>query len=381
MQYDVVIAGAGPVGLCLALRLVKEGKSVFIMEKNATTHEHSRAPAIWPKTQEILSDLGVVDQFLEEGIIAPHLRMTDVDTNKVLFEIQLEEIKDLTKYPHLLVIPQSKTERILCDALKKQKNAEVHFSCELVSFLQNESSVSVQYKEAGEDKEITASYLVGCDGAHSVVREILGVHLKGETYKTQAALADVRIQSDKPFPLISTKDVMVVAIKIDTDLWRLILIYFSKSAMTLEERAGRAMQQLFPGEKYEDIWQSEFRLHNRISTQFVKERVAIAGDAAHLNSPVGGQGMNSGIQDTEVLGEALLKALNENEPKHLQVYADLRKGAVASGVNRFTNMLTEVIFIANGRLLKLIFRGWSILMKVPFIRRRFLRKVTMLSKN
>jgi len=378
MDYDIIIAGAGPVGLSLALRLVKAGKKVLLIEKNATTHEHSRAPAIWPRTQEILSGLGVIDEFLEQGIVADHPQITDVDTGKVLLTLPLEEVKDETKYPHLLVLPQSKTERILCDALQKEKSADVRFSCTLISFTQDAHSVSVRIQEDGKEKEVTASFLVGCDGAHSTVRKILGVHLKGATYKAHAALADVRLLSDKPFPLLSTKDVLVIGIKIEADVWRLILIYFSKNAMTIEERTKRAMKQLFPGESYENVWQSEFRLHNRISTQFVKGRVALAGDAAHLNSPVGGQGMNAGIQDTEVLGAALLKAIQNDSPSHLRPYARMRKGSIKSGVNNFTNTLTQWIFLANGKALRWIFKGWNLLLKIPFIRKRFLRKVTML---
>ena len=378
MDYDVVIAGAGPVGLSLGLRLAKAGKKVLLVEKNATTHEHSRAPAIWPRTQEILSDLGVIDKFLEQGISVSRPQMTDADTGKVLLTIPLEEVKGLTKYPHLLIIPQSKTERILCDALQKEPNADVRFSSTLVSFTQDEHSVSVRFTENGKEKEVTASYLVGCDGAHSTIRKRLGIHLKGVTYKAHAALADVRIESDAPFPLISTKDVLVVGIKIEADIWRLILIYFSKNTMTIEERTQRAMKQLFPGQAYENVWESEFRLHNRISTQFVQRRVALAGDAAHLNSPVGGQGMNSGVQDTEVLGAAILKALNDDNPSDLLSYAHTRKGSIIRGVNHFTNIMTQCIFLANGRALKWVLQGWNILLKIPFVRKRFLRKVTML---
>jgi 3-(3-hydroxy-phenyl)propionate hydroxylase len=379
MKYDVIIAGAGPVGLTLALRLARAGKKILLIEQNPTTHEHSRAPAIWPRTQEILASLGVIDTFLEEGIVNTHPTITDADNNKVLLEIPLEEVKGKTNFPQLLVIPQSKTERILYEALEKESNADVHFSSELIDCEQEEDGVSVQYKRKGKMHDVQTLYLVGCDGAHSVVRKKIGARLQGQTYSSKAGLADVRIKTDKPSPLLSTDGVIVIAIKIDKDLWRLILLYFSQKKMTLEERKTKAMNQLFPGVKYEDVWQSEFTLHNRISTRFVKGRIALAGDAAHLNSPVGGQGMNAGIQDTEVLGNALIKALDTDNPEHLSIYARKRKGAISTGVNSFTHIMTKLIFLANGKALKVIMRTWNLLLKIPFVRKRFLKKIAMLS--
>jgi 2-polyprenyl-6-methoxyphenol hydroxylase-like FAD-dependent oxidoreductase len=378
MDYDVIIAGAGPVGLCLGLRLAREGKKVLIIEKNQTTHEHSRAPGIWCKTQEILADLGVIEKFEQQAITMDALRMYDVDNKKVILEVPIYEVRDITNYPRAMIIPQSKTEKILAEAVSQTEGAELKFSCELTGFTQDESSVSVQWIEEGELKSVSAQYLIGCDGAHSTVRKLLGFHLEGETYGMEIALADVQLKDDRTGPLISTNGVIVMAMNIDTDLWRLILPHLAKQKISLEERTQKAMQQLFPDAKYVNVWQSEFRLHNRISTQFVKGRVALAGDAAHLNSPVGGQGMNAGIQDTEVLGAAIFKALKEDNPAHLATYARLRKGAITKGVNSFTNTLTEVIFLANGKVLKWVMRVWNVLLKIPLLRKRFLRKITML---
>ncbi len=376
MQYDIVIAGAGPVGLSLALRLKQSGKKVLLIEKNPTTHEHSRAPAIWPRTQEVLAGIGVIDRFLEEGITHDVLKLTRAETGKVLLQIPIHELKGITAYPQFLIIPQSKTESLLCEATKSA-GVDVEFSAELMSFNQSEEKVSVQYEKNGEQIHVEAKYLIGCDGAHSKVREELGFHLEGETYSTEAALADVRLKTTKPSPLLSTGEPLVVAIQIDTDLWRLILPFANKSTMPLDERVKKSMSQLFPDTKYEDVWQSSFMLHNRISNKFVDGRVALAGDAAHLNSPVGGQGMNAGIQDTEILAEAIVRAIDNDDPSQLQVYESIRKPAVTSGVNRFTDIMTNIIFVKEGVLLPHIVRVWSVFLKIPFIRRRFLMKLAM----
>jgi 2-polyprenyl-6-methoxyphenol hydroxylase-like FAD-dependent oxidoreductase len=378
MNYDVIIAGAGPVGLCLGLHLAQKGKTVLILEKNQTTHEHSRAPGIWCRTQEILADLGVIERFEQQAITMDTLRMYDVDSQNVILEVPLYEVRDKTDYPRIMVIPQSKTEKILAEALSQTEGADLKFSCELTGFTQDESSVTVQWSEAGELKSASAKYLIGCDGAHSTVRKLLGFHLEGETYGMEIALADVQLKDERSGPLISTKGVMVLALKIDADLWRMILFRANKDEMPLLERITKAASQLFPEKDYEDVWSSEFRLHNRISSDFVQSRIALAGDAAHLNSPVGGQGMNAGIQDTEVLGNILIRALDEDDPSRLEVYRRYRKEAVKRGVNRFTDILTNVLFVWNGRIFKLVLRVWNTILRIPIIRRRFIKRLAML---
>ena len=378
MDYDVVIAGAGPVGLCLGLRLAREGKHVLILEKNQTTHEHSRAPGIWCRTQEILADIGVIEQFEKEAITIDTLQMYDIDNQRVILEVPLSGVNDLTPYPRAMILPQSKTEKILAKAVRETDGVDLKFSCELTGFTQDASSVTVQWSEEEKLKSATAEYLIGCDGAHSSVRKLLGFHLEGDTYGMEIALADIRLHDDKAGPLVSTKGVMVLAIKIQADLWRMILLKASSDEMPLTERIARAAGQLFPGKTYEDVWSSEFRLHNRISSDFVDGRIALAGDAAHLNSPVGGQGMNSGIQDTEVLGNALMRALDEDDPSRLDVYRHYRKEAVKGGVNSFTDILTKVVFAWNGRVFKLVLRTWNIVLRIPSVRRKFTRRLAML---
>lgn len=388
-DYDVVVVGAGPVGLSLALGLARAGRSVLVLEKGATTSEHSRAPAIWPRTQEVLAGLGAIDAFLGEGIALRRLELRDADReDRSLLRLPLEELAGATPYPQLLVVPQAATERLLCRALEEHPNAEVRFSAEVVGLSEGADSVTVRHRrpgaegeaEDGAEESATAAFAVGCDGARSTVREVLGASFDGLTYPIRAALADVvpETGSELPFPRLTTRRGLVVALRIDARRWRLILPFAARDRTPLDERIERAVANLFGATRYETVWKSEFRLHRRVASPFVRGRIALAGDAAHLNSPVGGQGMNAGIQDAEALTAALLEGLERGETTPVERYGRARREAVEQGVNAFTHRMTRVLLIARGRWIKPALKLVDLGLRLRPLRRRFLRRIAML---
>lgn len=222
---------------------------------------------------------------------------------------------------------------------------------------------------------------MGCDGARSTVRKSSGFAFDGITYGLEAALADVRLEPpacDLPFPRLTTRGRPAIGIRIAPRLWRLILPFRSDDGVPLPERVERAVGALFATSSYETVWSSEFRIHRRLSSRFVDGRVALAGDAAHLNSPVGGQGMNAGIQDGEALCRALLEALAEDDPRALARYERERRESVRQGVNRFTDKLTRLLLTAGGRFVKPTLRLAQVFLRVPPLRRRLLHRLAML---
>lgn len=380
---DVVIVGAGPVGLSLALGLSRAGKSVLVLEKKSDFDTHSRAPAIWPRTQEILAKWGILDSFLNEGQVLKEGVFWDADSGKPLLRLPLYELASETKFPQLLVLQQPRTERILFEALQKQPSAQILFSAEVTEIRQDDSKVYVTYKKDGRIAKEEAFFTAGCDGAHSKVREVLGFSLEGITYGTLAALADVRLagKSDYPFPLLSTREVFVAALRIEKDLWRLILPVRNHDKMPLDERIARSVKGLFAQDRYELVWKSEFRLHRRMSKDFVVGRIALAGDAAHLNSPVGGQGMNSGIQDAYALSLKMARALETGSPEPLKDYEADREKVIGLGVNAFTNQMTRILFFENGKFVKLILKLTNLILKLPALRRKLMRRMTMIDSK
>lgn len=387
---DVAVVGAGPVGLSLALRLARAGRSVLVLEKAPSTTERSRAPGIWPRTQEVLAELGVIDRFLEAGTALREMELWDVDRGRVLLRLPLHELGDRTAYPQLLVLPQSDTERLLLDALEREEAAEVRFSTGVVGVRPagaGERDVTVVVRAEDGPEELRVPYLAGCDGAHSTVREAIGASFGGTTYAVRAALADVRLAGgdrDRRFPRITTRDGVAVAIRMRDaaggvpPLWRLILPFRPEDERSLDGRIDRAVGALFSTDRYETEWRSEFRLHRRVASAFTAGRIVLAGDAAHLNSPVGGQGMNSGIQDAHALAPFLLEALEAGDPAVLERYGRERREEIVRGVNRFTDRLTRVLLAGRGVFFRPALRATSLALRVPSLRRRFLLRLAML---
>jgi 3-(3-hydroxy-phenyl)propionate hydroxylase len=381
-NYDVIIVGAGPVGLSLGIYLAKKGFSLLVLEKNQSTAEHSRAPSVWPKTQEVLAQLGVIDAFHRSAMQVNEMKVWDADKDRIILEAPFFQLKGSTPYPMLLIIPQSNTEKILLGELKNQPSAEIRFLSEVTALSQTEKDVTVTYSENDTEKEAFARIVAGTDGAHSTVRENLNVSFSGKTYPVKAALADVMLHNvpdNNPFR-ISTKDGPAIGIKMKGEVWRIILPVMGRKAISLSERVEQAVKNLFGQCEWETVWESDFSIHNKIGSSFSEGRVVLAGDAAHLNSPVGGQGMNAGIQDVLMLGKAIADSLKSGNTSPIYIYSEKRRKEVRKGVNKFTDALTQVMLVyEKGKLIKPVFRIARFLMRFKPIRIQFLKRMTMLS--
>ncbi|MGE3275128.1 MAG: FAD-dependent oxidoreductase [Vicinamibacterales bacterium] len=383
-DVDVAIVGAGPVGLTLALALARRGRRVWVLEKDPGPAEHSRAPAVWPGTQEILASLGVIDDFARHALHVPRPRMWDADRDRLLLALPLEELDGITRFPRLLILPQSRTERLLAAAVEATPTAQITWSAAVTALEQDASGVTVRVSTGEGAGELRASYVAGCDGAHGVTRDAIGGSLDGITYGVEAALADVTPAGldDLPFPRVTTTPRPALAIRMDTALWRLILPYPSTQAeeLPLDQRVVDAMGSLFPPVAYETAWKSTFRLHRRMSSRWLDGRIVLAGDAAHLNSPVGGQGMNAGMADAARLAVSLDEALSADAPARLEVYVHDRQRAIREGVNRFTDILTRGLLAGDGRLIRPALLMARLILAWSPTRRRVLRRVAMLSR-
>jgi 2-polyprenyl-6-methoxyphenol hydroxylase-like FAD-dependent oxidoreductase len=333
------------VGLCVALGLARAGVRSVVFEKKTQPDPHSRATLILPRTLEIFKQWGVLDSVLATGNRVPHVRLREPHNDHQILHIDFTKLVDETATMFALAIPQDRTERILLDAVQASGLVDVRFGTELLGFEQDNTGLRLCTR-AGHAE--TASYLVGADGAHSTVRGQLGVELAGKTYPTQALLADVRIDADldrtDEWPTILNHRGIVVGIRFGNRIWRIIeqAVDARLNGQALHDHIIELAEQLFGPGSVEVIWRSTYHKHQRCAHRFRHGRVTLAGDAGHLNSPAGGQGMNSGIQDAHNLAWKLAATLTHpaaDTEALLESYSEERTSLVRRRVLPMTHIV------------------------------------------
>jgi 3-(3-hydroxy-phenyl)propionate hydroxylase len=313
----VAISGAGPVGLAAALGLARGGVRSIVFEKKAELDPHSRATLILPRTLEIFRQWGVLDLFLVEGNRVPHVRLREAGDDHQILHVNFTKLAEQTEAAYALAIPQDRTERILLDAVKATGRVELRFGTELVGVEHDTDGVRMRTRTGDTETAETATYLVGADGAHSQVRAQLGIELAGKTYPTQAMLADVRIAASldrtDEWPVILDHRGIIVGIRFGDRIWRIIeqAVDEQVDGTALDDHIVNIAQELFGAGPVEVIWRSVYHKHERCADRFRQGRIMLVGDAGHLNSPAGGQGMNSGIQDAHNLVWKLAAAVTD----------------------------------------------------------------------
>lgn len=303
-DVDVLIVGAGPTGLTLACLLAQFGVKFRIVEKNSTITARSKAIAVQARTLELFEQLELSEKAIEQGHPAEGLNL--VARGKVRASIDLREYgKGLTKYPYMLVLEQSKTEKLLLDKLESfGKNVE--WQQELVDLVQHPDSVSASITGGSKIETIRAKYLVASDGARSTVRTFLRLPFEGGSYEDRFLLADVQIQgsiSRRHISLCFSKEGFAAFFPMyGTDRFRAISIW--PEAISEKQDGDFSIisseiqkQSQLPLSISDPRWYSTYKIHHRNVTHFKEQRCFFAGDAAHIHSPAGGQGMNTGIQD------------------------------------------------------------------------------------
>jgi 2-polyprenyl-6-methoxyphenol hydroxylase-like FAD-dependent oxidoreductase len=384
----VAIVGAGPVGLALALGLARHGVASVVLERAGGTSQHSKAAGIHVRTREVLRRWGVADRLLDAGQLVTDITLHDVTADdRPLLSFDVGALADEVDRPGLLVLEQSETERLLLGAVRGSGRCEVSFGTEVVGLREHDDHVELNVvREGGAEEPVTASYLVGCDGAGSFVREALGLPFEGRTYRSEPLLADVVIEDPRdelPWPRVEDGgDGFTVGIRLRAGLWRLIHLQSrsegEESGVTDEEVHRRVDAVLGPG-PVDVVWSSRFRMHRRASPRFRQGRVLLAGDAAHVHSPVGGQGMNAGIQDAADLAWKLATALGGGDVDRLLASYEVERRAVVVGsVSAFTDVVTRVYLQVPTWVRRLVFGVQRTALRLPAVHRAALRRLSMI---
>lgn len=317
---DVLIIGAGPTGLALACQLIRHGVDFVIIDKKETTTPFSKAIGVQARTLEIYEQIGLADKLIALGAKAEKARM--FAGGKVRGEIEFNELgKGMSPYPYVLLVEQGKHEKLLYEHIKSH-GRDVSWQSELESFTQNDSGVTAMIKTAaGERETINAKFLVGCDGAKSLVRHALGLTFEGSTFERLFYVADVQIDwafgHDALQGFLMRNSLLAFFPMTGEKQYRIVGTFpeeFIKDEgevlyEEIEERIRLDAQIDFDITKVN--WFSTYKVHTRHVNKFSEGRCFLAGDSAHIHTPAGAQGMNTGIQDSYNLAWKLAWVLKQ----------------------------------------------------------------------
>ncbi|MGW2050671.1 FAD-dependent monooxygenase [Streptomyces sp. NPDC001858] len=352
---DVLVVGAGPTGLALAAQLRSYGTALRIVDRCLDRVHESRALVIQPRTLEALAPFGVTGELVGRGNPAMQLRMhlPQRVVRIPLFDIGLAD----TAYPFLLFLSQAETEGVLSEHLR-DRGVDVERGTELIRLERTGSSVACRLRRGdGTEETVVARYVVGCDGAHSTVRAQAGIGFEGYAYPQTFVLADLEVDGLEPgavhtyligagmlffFPLGSPAG------------WRMLAMRPPGSPGSPDAEVNLRLLQEITDRYVDDrlalrdpVWMTDFRLHNRGAASYRSGPFFLAGDAAHIHSPAGGQGMNTGIQDALNLGWKLALVCQGRAPEELLQTYEAERAPVGRSVLRFTDRAFTIATSSN----------------------------------
>jgi 2-polyprenyl-6-methoxyphenol hydroxylase-like FAD-dependent oxidoreductase len=384
---EVLVVGAGPTGLTMAAELARHGARCRIIEASPAPATTSRAIVIHARTLELFAAMGIADRVIAAGRKIHALQM--VADGRAVFRLSLDPLD--TPYPFTLGLSQAETERFLTEHLQ-QLGVTAERAARLTRFTQDADGVTAAVQRGdGTEESIRAAYLVGCDGAHSTVRQALSLAFEGAPFPETFALADVKLTGNLPedeIALFLHAEGLLLCVPLPGGRCRIIAdLSHAEAAQPPPEPTFAQIQQIFaqrgPGDVTltDPLWISAFRIHHRKVNEYRVERVFVAGDAAHIHSPAMGQGMNTGIQDAINLGWKLAGVLRGRAlPVLLDSYGAERE-PVAREVITLTGRVTEIATLRQPIAREIRDRLMPLLGNLEPVRHRILSEVSELSVN
>jgi len=352
-KVDVLVVGAGPTGLLLASELSRRSVRIRLIERRNLPAEHSRALAVLPRTMEMMDQLGLASAFVAPSHQAKGICFYGHDRREA-FRSSMQELP--SDFPFFLLLPQTETENILVNHARKA-GVEIERGVSFLSMVQTGQRVLVTLgRMDGATEEIDASYVVGCDGSRSAVRQAAGLEFQGGGYDQSWLLADVVLD-----PMLDPSwlhgftsiDGPIFFFPLSKSIWRIVLLRKRGESATTEVTMNEIVDILkknnFGHLRARDpSWLAGFGIQHRRTVHIRTGRVFLCGDAAHVHSPAGGQGMNMGLGDAFNLGWKLAHVIHGNAREEILDSYEEERMPVIDGVMRMTDQTTKLITARDG---------------------------------
>ena len=320
-QAHVVVAGAGPVGLVSALLLANQGVKVTVLEAAPALNRDLRASTFHPPTLDMLAPLGLTDDLVAQGLVARYTQQRDRQEG-VIAEFDMQLIAPDTDHPFRLQCEQWKLTQMIQAQLNAMPHVQILFDAKVTQVTQSADQVQVAFTQVEEAHSLQADYLIGADGAWSAVRRSLNIEFEGFTYPERFLVVSTAFEYADHLPRLSYVNYCsdpqewCVLLRVPT-LWRVLFPTKAEEtdeAVLTDESVQARLQNLLPqAQAYVTQHRTLYKVHQRVAQRFRHGRVVLAGDAAHINNPLGGMGMNGGIHDAMNLSEKLLAVLQKGE--------------------------------------------------------------------
>lgn len=318
IRQRILIAGAGPVGVVTALALAQRGLPVTVLEAEAEINDDPRAATTHPATLELLADLGLLDEVIRQGLVARKFQFWDRPSGTLIAEFDHDVLRDDTRFPFVVQCEQHKLARLALDRLRRLPRADVLFSARVTALDAQPDQVCVTAETPRGTTRFCSAFLIGADGGRSTVRKALDIEFTGYTWSERFIVLttpfDFEAERGCCFrSYFSDPDEWANLFKVAGDdgkgLWR--AVFPTRNEESDDEALGdtgaqQRLQRFFPKRgPYEIVHRNLYQVHQRVAATFRKGRVFLAGDAAHVNNPIGGLGLNCGIHDGVELAQRL----------------------------------------------------------------------------
>ena len=338
----VLIAGAGPVGLFCALLLGRRGVPVRLFEACASLQDDPRAATTHPATLELLAEAGLIEDVTRVGLVAPVFQFWDRPTGTLVAEFDHALLEHDTRYPFVVQCEQFKTASLILQRLRQLPNVEILFEHDVIDVSQTDEHVSVTVRTPDGVATHQGVYVIGADGARSIVRKRSGISFDGFTWPERFIVLTTPYDFEAhkgycPRSYFADPDHWCNCFKVSANgppgLWRTVFPTgpdASDESLMSDEAVQARLQNVFPSAvPYEIVHRNLYVTHQRVAGTFRLGRVLLAGDAAHVNNPIGGMGLNGGIQDAANLSDTLAAVLLDAVPdRQLDLY-DAQRRTVA----------------------------------------------------